>query len=242
MPARRPAAADVPDVPTAALEDVVAGHSPTISRYLEAIFYIDGEGETVRASRLAGWLGVSQATAGATLQRMARAGLVELSPSKVVSLTEAGREAAARIVRRHRIAERWLTDVIELDWLRADEEASRLEHALSDDVADRLHRLIGEPATCPHGNPIPGVPGTRPPERALATLEPGARSHVRRISEVAEHETPELLRFLADHGFGLGVEVESVTVSRGGGTQTVRVGDREVSMSLEVARKIWIDA
>ena len=173
---------------------------------------------------------------------MAKDGLVQISPSKVVSLTEAGRKAAARIVRRHRIAERWLTDMLGLDWVQADEEASKLEHALSDDVADRLHALIGRPATCPHGNPIPGVNSPRRRERPLATLKPGARSRVQRISEVAEHEAPDLLRFLADHGFALGAEIETIRVTRGGGTQTVRVGDSEVPMSLDVASKIWIDA
>jgi DtxR family Mn-dependent transcriptional regulator len=215
--------------------------SPTASRYLEAIFYIDAEGESVRAARLAEWLGVAGATTAGALQRMAAAGLIEVSPSKEITLTTTGRTAAANIVRRHRIAERWLTDWVGLDWLRADEEASKLEHALSDDVADRLHTLIGSPLTCPHGNPIPGVDAPQRNERSLRTLGAGERSKLSRISEVAEHEVPELLRFLADNRLFIGTEVEVVQVSRGGGTQTVRVGDQDVSMSLDVAAKIWVD-
>jgi DtxR family Mn-dependent transcriptional regulator len=221
-----------------------AEHDPisaTASRYLEAIFYIDAEGESVRASRLAEWLGVTGATTAGALQRMTTAGLIDVSPGKVITLTAAGREAAAKIVRRHRIAERWLTDVVGLDWLQADEEASKLEHALSDDVANRLHTLIGSPLTCPHGNPIPGVEAPPRNERSLRSLEAGQRSLLSRISEVAEHEVPELLRFLGENRLFIGTEVEVVQVSRGGGTQTVRVGDHQVSMSLEVASKIWVD-
>jgi DtxR family Mn-dependent transcriptional regulator len=117
--------------------------SQTVSRYLEAIYYVDAEGERVKAARLAEWLGVSQPTAGATLQRMVRDGLVQISSSKDVSLTARGRDTAAAVVRRHRVAERWLTDVLGLDWLAADEEAGRLEHALSDAVTDRVYKLIG---------------------------------------------------------------------------------------------------
>jgi DtxR family transcriptional regulator, Mn-dependent transcriptional regulator len=216
------------------------GVSVTVARYLEAVFYIEGEGETVRASRLAEWLGVSQPTAGATLQRMLREGLIVIAPTKAISLTEAGAVEAAGIVRRHRIAERWLTDYVGLDWTQADEEASKLEHALSDLVADRLLELIGRPTTCPHGNPIPGVDAPRPPERPLNSMHAGETSHVQRISEVAEHEAPELLRFLGEHGFGLDVAVTTREVSQAAGTVTVRVGERDVTLSLDVAGKIWV--
>jgi DtxR family transcriptional regulator, iron-dependent repressor len=221
---------------------VSTAESQTVSRYLEAIYYIDAEGERVKASRLAEWLGVSQPTVGATLHRMARDGLLEISGSKDIGLTRRGRETAARVVRRHRIAERWLTDVLGLDWLQADEEAGRLEHAFSDDVAERLYQHIGRPRTCPHGNPIPGGDeADGKPQRALRELPPGRRSRVRRVSEVAEHETPQLLTFLARSGLGIGVEVRALEVNPGAGTLTVEVGGSQVAMSLEVAGKIWVD-
>ena len=225
---------------TTARPHVDAGISATMSKYLEAIFYIAGEGEPVRAARLANWLSVAQPTAGMMLHRMAADGLVKVAPSKQITLTATGEREASRIVRRHRIAERWLTDYVGLDWLAADEEASRLEHAFSDDVADRLHVLIGHPPTCPHGNPIPGVKAARRRERALATLLPGEVARVQRISEVAEHEVPDLLRFLGDHGFSLNGEVKGLEVNRGGGTITVEVAGKPVSLSLEVAGKVWL--
>src|ERR1700694_3210434 len=212
---------------------MATAESQTVSRYLEAIFYIDAEGETVKAARLADWLGISQPTAGATLQRMVRDGLVSISAAKDVSLTTRGRKAAAAVVRRHRVAERWLTDVIGLDWLAADEEAGRLEHALSDRVTDRLYKLLGEPLTCPHGNPIPGANVDGKTERALRDLPPGVQSRVRRVSEVAEHETPQLLNFLESSGLHLGTAVTSREVNAGAGTLTVDVKGRPVAMSLE---------
>ena len=226
----------------ASAPDITEMPSEAVSRYLEAIYYIDAEGDPVRASRLADWLGVSQATVAAALRRMTENELINVSAQKEITLTSGGREIATEIVRRHRIAERWLTDVLGFDWLTADEEASRIEHALSGQVADRLHDLIGRPRTCPHGNPIPGAEPMPGAERSLVTLGVGESSRVRRISEVAEHEVPDLLSFLGNHGFRLGVEVQAVEMSRGGGTFTVRVGEEDVAMSVEVARKIWIDA
>ena len=226
----------------ASAPDITEMPSEAVSRYLEAIYYIDAEGDPVRASRLADWLGVSQETVAAALRRMTENELINVSAQKEITLTSGGREIATEIVRRHRIAERWLTDVLGFDWLTADEEASRIEHALSGQVADRLHDLIGRPRTCPHGNPIPGAEPMPGAERSLVTLGVGESSRVRRISEVAEHEVPDLLSFLGNHGFRLGVEVQAVEMSRGGGTFTVRVGDEDVAMSVEVARKIWIDA
>ena len=221
---------------------MATAESQTISRYLESIYYMNAEGERVRAARLAEWLGISQPTTGATLRRMIRDDLVQISPSREVTLTPRGQETAERIVRRHRVAERWLTDVLGLDWVAADEEAGKLEHALSDEVAERLYQHIGRPATCPHGNPIPGegaVP--RQPERALRDLPPGTRSRVCRVSEVAEHDAPQLLRFLGDSGLRLGAVVTATELNPGAGTVTVEVDRRTVAMSLDVAGKIWVD-
>ena len=220
---------------------MATSESQTISRYLESIYYMNAEGEHVRAARLAEWLGISQPTTGATLRRMIRDGLVQISAAREVTLTTHGQQTAERIVRRHRVAERWLTDVLGLDWVEADEEAGKLEHALSDEVAERLYQHIGRPATCPHGNPIPGADTVaRKPERALRDLPPGEKAKVRRVSEVAEHDAPHLLRFLGDSGLRIGAEVAATERNPGAGTVTVEVGGRRVAMSLDVAGKIWV--
>jgi Mn-dependent DtxR family transcriptional regulator len=110
--------------------------SEVVSHYLEAIYYIWAEKEPIRSSRLADWLSVSRPTVTVALQRMSRDGLVRMNGRKEVELTARGMRMAEAIVRRHRIMERWLTDGLGLDWVTADEEAARLEHAVSD-VAER---------------------------------------------------------------------------------------------------------
>src|SRR5256884_3747052 len=156
---------------------------------------MEAEGESVRSARLADWLGVSRPTVTVALRRMTRDGMVRLNGRKEIELTEKGRQAAASIVRRHRIMERWLTDALGLDWVTADEEAARLEHAVSDVVERRLWETLGQPTSCPHGNPIPGYADLREDEVRLSTLGEGGSATVSRISEVAEREAPALLRY-----------------------------------------------
>ena len=101
---------------------------------------------------------------------------------------------------------------------------------------------MGRPTTCPHGNPIPGAAAAPGAERPLGGLTPGERSRVRRVSEVTEHEAPMLLRFLADHGFALGVPVRVMSTDAGAGALTVEVGGtRRVAMSLDMAQRVWVD-
>ncbi|TMF06219.1 MAG: metal-dependent transcriptional regulator [Chloroflexi bacterium] len=145
--------------------------SEVISRYLEAIYYMWSEGEPLRSARLADWLSVSRPTVTIGLRRMARDGMVRLTRSKEIELTAAGMKAAEAIVRRHRIMERWLTDALGLDWVTADEEAARLEHAVSEVVERRLYQALGRPRTCPHGNPIPGLDRGLVPGRKLKVVE-----------------------------------------------------------------------
>src|SRR5438045_4620373 len=114
------------------------GPSEVISRYLEAIFYMEAEGESARSARLADWLGVSRPTVTVALRRMIRDGMVRIDPRKEIVLTAAGREAAESIVRRHRIMERWLTDALGLDRAQADEDDGALEHPVDDEDDKRV--------------------------------------------------------------------------------------------------------
>ncbi len=138
--------------------------SPTVEDYLQAIYSLEGEGETVISARLARRMRVTPPTAWATVQRMVRDGRVELDAKKVVRLTEAGRAAAEDIVRRHRLSERFLTDILGLGWAEAHEEAHRFEHAMSSRLEERILALLGNPTHCPHGSPIPGTGGRVAPE------------------------------------------------------------------------------
>jgi DtxR family Mn-dependent transcriptional regulator len=222
--------------------DSRSGREPSevIGRYLEAIHYMEAEGETVRSARLADWLGVSRPTVTVALRRMTRDGIVRINTRKEIELTGRGRKAAGAIVRRHRIMERWLTDVLGLDWVAADEEAARLEHAVSDLVEHRLWEVLGQPTSCPHGNPIPGYAELNPAELRLSSLEPGAQAEVSRISEVAEREAPTLLRYLLERRLVPRMPLEVVEVDPVGRTLRLSVADREVTLSHETAGKIWV--
>ncbi len=211
-----------------------------VSHYLEAIFYIWSEGETVRSARLADWLGVSRPTVTVALRRMSRDGMVRLNAHKEIELTVKGRRMAEAIVRRHRIMERWLTDGLGLDWVTADEEAPRLEHAVSDVVEKRLYEVLGRPATCPHGNPIPGYSEAAPDEMRLTKVQAGSRASITRVSEVAEREAPLLLAYLHERKLVPGQEIGVLEVDGVGRTLRVKAGAREVTLSHDTAAKLWV--
>jgi DtxR family Mn-dependent transcriptional regulator len=209
----------------------------TVDRYLETIYCIAGEGETVRPSRLAVWLGVSAPTVSDAIQRLARDGWVDVALDRSVTLTEDGHRAAAALVRRHRLLERWLVDVLAFDWARADVEADSLSSGFSDAVIDELDRSLGSPATCPHGNPIPGRSPTYGELVSLASLEPHVPGRVRRISEVAEHEARALLTMLSEHGIAEGSVVEVDGPPR---DDAVPLSSATKTFSLPVAATRWI--
>jgi len=214
--------------------------SEVVSHYLEAIYYMWSEGEPLRSARLADWLAVSRPTVTVALRRMAGYGMVRMNRRKEIELTPAGRKAAEAIVRRHRIMERWLTDGLGLDWVTADEEAARLEHAVSEVVERRLYEVLGRPTTCPHGNPIPGYSKSLPKEVRLASVEAGARAKVSRVSEVAEREAPMLLNYLHQRGLTPGRELAVVEVDGVALTIRIRAGKRAVTLSHDTAAKLWV--
>ena len=213
--------------------------SEVVSRYLEAIYYMWFEKEPLRSSRLADWLGVSRPTVAVGLRRMTRDGLARMNGKKEIELTPRGMRTAESIVRRHRIMERWLTDGLGLDWVTADAEAARLEHAVSDVVEQRLYQALGRPATCPHGNPIPGHSKAAAREVRLSSLATGDRARLTRVSEVAEREAPRLLTYLQQREMTPGREVEVLEADEVGKTLRVKIAAREVTLSHETASKVW---
>ena len=220
----------------------MSGHTATVDKYLEAIFYIAAEGEVVRPSRLAYWLSVSAPTVSDALARLKRDGWIDIGADRSVQLTESGLATATALVRRHRVLERWLTDVLGFDWATADVEADRISSAISDAVVDQIDANMGSPLTCPHGNAIPGRRAPYGTLIALADLEPDTPAVVRRISEVAEHEAPALLATLAEHSIKEGSEVRLITSDVGPGEVALTVAGEALSLSLEAARRIWVEA
>ena len=154
----------------------------TTEEYLESILAIEEEGVVPMRARLVERLGLSAAAVSETIGRLSDHGYVELHGDRSLHLTDKGRSLATTVVRRHRLAERLLVDVIGLEWEKVHREADRWEHAISADVEEKLVVLLGDPATCPHGNPIPGSKnaGQRAPTVPLARSADRARHRATR--------------------------------------------------------------
>lgn len=217
--------------------------TPTVEEYLESIHNLTiDEGKPAIGARLAQRMGVSPVTVFDTVKRLKDNGFVVVDEkSKEITLTERGTEIALSLARRHRLAERWLVDVLGLDWEDAHEEACRLEHAISPRLERALTTHLGNPQTCPHGNPIPGSgavvdPATHP----LDTAEPGSEVIVMRIGEEAEHE-PGLLKYLQEYNLKPGVKLHVKGISPFNDTITaINNQGREVTIGTKTANKIWV--
>ncbi len=211
--------------------------TPTVEDYLQEIYNLLADGKTVIAARLAERIRVSSPTAWATLQRMQRDGLVELGERRDIHLTERGSEAAESIKRRHYLAERLLVEILGLDWADAHEEAHRIEHAVSPRVEERIMTLLGNPTTCPHGNPFPGLP--RPPTVFLSTLEEGDEREIDGVQEEAEEDV-DLMRFLQQSGLTPGARLRVVEVASYNSTITVEVNGQRVVLGLPAAAGLGV--
>ena len=204
----------------------------TTEEYLEAILEIEEEGTIPIRARLVERLGLSAPAVSETVNRLVDHGYAELMDDRSLRLTTKGREVATSIVRRHRLAERLLVDIIGLEWEKVHKEADRWEHAISADVEEKLVLLLGDPATCPHGNPIPGsghkVEG--PASVPLTQMQPGPVI-VRRISEKAEIDD-DAIAFLAGAALIPGSDAVVVSTSTEGVQVTSAAGEQTVPRKL----------
>ncbi len=208
--------------------------------YLKAIYQLSEENRPVIAARLADETGVSPSTIFATLRRLEKEGYVKINRRKEIHLTEDGKQVAEKIVRRHFLTERFLTDLLGLDWVKAHQEAHRLEHAISQEVEERLAKLLSHPTTCPHGNPIPGASSTpRPKTMPLNEAVEGQDVELDYITEGGERDV-RLLAYLQTHGLKPGANVHIVDVAPSLGMMTLTVDVAEFSLGIEAAKKIRV--
>jgi DtxR family Mn-dependent transcriptional regulator len=200
--------------------------------YLETILEIEEEGIPPIRARIVERLGLSAAAVSEQVNRLVEQGYAELLDDRTLRLTDRGRALAISIVRRHRLAERLLVDVIGLEWVKAHKEADRWEHAISADVEAKLVELLGDPATCPHGNPIPG--SRHRPEYVgatpLTTAKPGPAT-VTRISEKLELDDAAL-SFVAAAAMVPGSSVSVVRRERDVVVIETANGEQRVPMDL----------
>jgi DtxR family Mn-dependent transcriptional regulator len=225
-----------------------SGHAPQefhppVEEYLETMLGLVEEGVPVIGARIAERLGRSAPSVSEMLDRLIDDGYVSREGRRL-SLTESGQALAEKVVRKHRLAERLLVDVIGLEWHKVHREAGRWEHVISDDVEARLIELLGDPATCPHGNPIPGSRSapvtvrTRP----LAEVDSGERIRLVRISEEVELNLGSLT-LLGQGGFIPGV-VALVGGRDGDGNLELQVegGDETLRLSADLTDRLFVAA
>jgi DtxR family transcriptional regulator, Mn-dependent transcriptional regulator len=221
------------------------GHS--VDEYLETIYFLAfpiGEyrprstGSPTLASRVAEMLGVSRASAGEMLKRLERDGLVERGENKEAILTPTGRERARKVVRKHRIIERLLTDFMGYTAAEAHVHADELGDTFSDDMVERIEEKLGRPERCPHGWPVdPDVEQAENRDLApLADLEPPQRATIVRL---AEHDG-ELLHWFYDEGLVPGTELELRAAQPAAGQFTVRVDGGEKAIGEKAAAGLFV--
>ncbi len=205
--------------------------------YLEVLYYLSQRSEPVIAAQVARWLALQPPTVSHALQEMEKKGYIQRDERGEITLTSVGAGLAEGIVRRHRILERFLADVVGVPWHMVHEEAVHLEHALSPALEDRITILVGDATTCPHGNPIPGSGASYTPAVRLDMAPVGALFTIRRIEEEAEERT-DLLRYLEANRLLPGNQFFIPDASPTYGV-TLRSCNRDTTLSPEIAGVIW---
>jgi DtxR family transcriptional regulator, iron-dependent repressor len=207
--------------------------------YLEAVYEMQEEGLPVMQARVAERLGVSRAAVSEKVGRLVSMKLVEVDDERLINLTRHGLAVAEDAVRRHRMAERFLIDVLKLPWHKAHEEAERFQDAISGEIEERIMAILGEAATCPHGNPIPGTGATIPSDLvSLDEMISGDEAELVRLTEDVELHT-DVLRYFEEHGLMPGHHVRVVDVSPDG-TMTLDVDGVKSSLGPELADNMWM--
>lgn len=217
-----------------------AEHHPAFEEYAETIFELAEDGISVIQARVAERLRVSRPAVSEMVKRMEKEGLVSLASAEI-ALTEEGLRLATAIVRRHRLAERFLTDILGLNWTEAHTEAGRWEHVISPNVETAMLRVLENPTTCPHGNPIPGSSYAEPANvMVLSAIDAGDDFTVVRIPEELEFEEGQLA-FLEASGLMPGRTGTMLTIAPDG-TATVEVDETPVGLGGSTADRIVVIA
>lgn len=223
-------------------EEAEEKFSPLFEEYLESILNMTSEGKPAIGARLAERMNVKPATVVGAIERLKKEELVLVDEkTKGITLTDKGREVAVSLARRHRLAERLLVDVLGISWADAHDEACELEHAISPRVEKALTTFLGNPQTCPHGNPIPGSGAVVDPNSIpLKSVTVGNRVIISYISEEAEHE-PGLLKYLEENSLLPGTQLDIKGIAPfEESLLMVNSEGREVTIGSKTAQRIWV--
>jgi DtxR family Mn-dependent transcriptional regulator len=206
--------------------------------YLEAIYRLEQRDGSAKTMQLANELKVTPGSITNTIENLEKRRLVIHEPYKGVKLTEKGRKLALKIIRRHRLAERLLTDILHLDWSKVHDEACKLEHNLSENVVKPLEKALGNPKTCPHGNPIPSEQGEMKEAKSelLTSLNLGESGIITKITE----EKQDLLQYLATLGLVPNASVEIKEKAPFNGPIIVKTMGASYALGRNIASVIWV--
>ncbi len=213
--------------------------SATTEEYLEAIYRLEEQNGSAKTSELAKRMKVALGTITNTVESMEKQNLVFHEPYKGVKLTPKGRKTALDVLRRHRLSERLLTDILQLEWSKAHDAACKLEHAIADkDVLRPLEKALGHPKTCPHGNPIPSESGRLSEEKSelLTSLSQGESGMIVKVTD----ERRDMLQYLATLGLVPGASVFVEEKAPFNGPLMVKVMGASYALGREVASAIWV--
>lgn len=227
----------------AAMDDVslqLRALNPASKEYLEAIFELEEEGQKILQARIGERLGLTPATVSEAVKRLVGDGLVEVRAGRELGLTERGRTIAEALVRRHRLAERMLTDILGIPWHLCHHQAEDWEKVMSPEVEEAiLAKLSGEP-TCPHGNPIPGTQSAIPWSdlKPVGAMQPGEKGRLTRLLEDVELNH-DVLKYLEDHKLMPGQDLLLAEVGPDG-TRTLELGGARVALGQRLADNLWV--
>jgi DtxR family Mn-dependent transcriptional regulator len=208
----------------------------SMEQYLQTICRLGGEQSPVALSALADHLRISSVSANEMIKKLVARELVTYEPYKGVTLTAEGQTQALRVIRRHRLWERFLADVLGIPWDRVHEEACQLEHATSSLVEEKLAQFLKEPETCPHGHPVAGADCCREEGLPLSDLEPGQRAVILRVTE----NNADMLRYLAELELRPQAVIEVEEVAPFDGPLTLRIGECRWVIGRQVASQITV--
>jgi DtxR family Mn-dependent transcriptional regulator len=208
----------------------------SMEQYLQTICRLGGEQSPVALSALADHLGISSVSTHEMIKKLVARELVTYEPYKGVTLTAEGQTQALCVIRRHRLWERFLADVLGIPWDRVHEEACQLEHATSSLVEEKLAQFLQEPETCPHGHPVAGADCCREEGLPLSDLEPGQRAVILRVAE----NNADMLRYLAELELRPQAVIEVEAVAPFDGPLTLRMGECRRVIGRQVASQITV--
>jgi DtxR family transcriptional regulator, Mn-dependent transcriptional regulator len=211
-----------------------------VEDYLKVIYDLERSGEAAETNAIARRLAIAPASVSGMMRRLAEQGLITHERYRGARLTAAGRRAALKTLRRHRVIEAYLTSALGYSWDRVHDEAERLEHAASDELIDKMAAAIGEPATDPHGAPIPTKEGTleEPTLAPLSSLEAGDTARVERVSD----DNAERLRYLGELGIVPGASIRVMAREPFDGPIAIRVQNATRTIGPALASQVLVAA